>query len=145
MRYAQRDNSVSMYASYIRRSVRLFKPKVGPISWRSSNVLDKCNTFYWNTFTDRHLYIELEPICWLDIIISVLFLPYKILLLTQTWSLNQRIPGESAEYPTGSSEYCRISKRSPKTEIGWQTNGPSGQTWTPVPWDRWHTSQFYFT
>jgi hypothetical protein len=52
--------------SYIYRSVHLF-PKFGPvapISWSSSNILDKCDTFYLNPFTDRHLYIELqEAIC----------------------------------------------------------------------------------
>lgn len=42
----------------IRRSVHLF-PKFGPHAppeWTSSNVLDCCNTFFVNVFTDRHLY-----------------------------------------------------------------------------------------
>jgi hypothetical protein len=42
----------------IRRSVHLF-PKFGPRAppeWSSSAVLDSCNTFYVNLFTDRHLY-----------------------------------------------------------------------------------------
>ena len=42
----------------IRRSVHLF-PKFGafmPPEWSSSNVLDRCNTFFVNDFTDRHLY-----------------------------------------------------------------------------------------
>ncbi|KAJ7593168.1 hypothetical protein C8J56DRAFT_1013320 [Mycena floridula] len=42
----------------IRRSVHLL-PKFGPVapmSWTSSNVLDKCPHFFVNSFTDRHLY-----------------------------------------------------------------------------------------
>ena len=42
----------------IRRSVHLF-PKFGPFApqeWTSYNVLDLCNTFYLNDFTDRHMY-----------------------------------------------------------------------------------------
>ena len=42
----------------IRRSVHLL-PKFGrvaPKEWTSSNVLDLCNHFFVNTFTDRHLY-----------------------------------------------------------------------------------------
>lgn len=42
----------------IRRSVHLF-PKFGPLAppeWMSSNVLDRCDTFFVNSFTDRHLY-----------------------------------------------------------------------------------------
>jgi hypothetical protein len=42
----------------IRRSVHLF-PKFGafaPQEWSSSNVLDRCNTFFVNDFTDRHMY-----------------------------------------------------------------------------------------
>ena len=42
----------------IRRSVHLL-PKFGsaaPAEWTSSNVLDLCNDFYFNIFTDRHLY-----------------------------------------------------------------------------------------
>lgn len=42
----------------IRRSVHLF-PKFGPFApqeWTSSNVLDLCNTFFVNDFTDRHMY-----------------------------------------------------------------------------------------
>lgn len=48
--------------SYLYRGVHLF-PKFGPLaptSWTSSNVLDKCEVFYLNPFTDRHLYIELQ-------------------------------------------------------------------------------------
>ncbi|KAF8999529.1 hypothetical protein BDQ17DRAFT_1391519 [Cyathus striatus] len=40
------------------RSAHLF-PKFGPVApegWTSSNVLDKCNVFYVNSFTDAHLY-----------------------------------------------------------------------------------------
>ena len=40
------------------RSVHLF-PKFGPFApqeWTSSNVLDLCNTFFVNDFTDRHMY-----------------------------------------------------------------------------------------
>ena len=42
----------------IRRSVHLY-PKFGafaPQEWSSSNVLDRCNTFFVNDFTDRHMY-----------------------------------------------------------------------------------------
>ncbi|KAL1707030.1 hypothetical protein EV121DRAFT_200195 [Schizophyllum commune] len=42
----------------IRRSVHLI-PKFGraaPTEWTSSNVLDRCDTFYVNPFTDKHLY-----------------------------------------------------------------------------------------
>jgi len=42
----------------IRRSVHLF-PRFGqfaPKEWTSTNVLDSCNTFFVNSFTDRHLY-----------------------------------------------------------------------------------------
>jgi hypothetical protein len=42
----------------IRRSVHLF-PKFGPFApqeWTSNNVLDLCNTFFLNDFTDRHMY-----------------------------------------------------------------------------------------
>lgn len=42
----------------ITRSVHLF-PKFGrvaPQEWLSSNVLDMCDTFFVNNFTDRHLY-----------------------------------------------------------------------------------------
>jgi hypothetical protein len=40
------------------RSVQLF-PRFGqfaPPEWSSSNVLDLCDTFFLNSFTDRHLY-----------------------------------------------------------------------------------------
>ncbi|KAF8799350.1 hypothetical protein BYT27DRAFT_7003136, partial [Phlegmacium glaucopus] len=40
------------------RSVHLL-PKFGPVApveWTSSNVMDKCNTFFLNSFTDKHLY-----------------------------------------------------------------------------------------
>ncbi|KAN0137729.1 hypothetical protein V8E53_004485 [Lactarius tabidus] len=42
----------------IRRSVHLI-PKFGPVApaeWTSSNVLDSCNVFYLNTFSDRHIF-----------------------------------------------------------------------------------------
>ena len=42
----------------IRRSIHLF-PRFGqfaPNEWSSTNVLDKCSTFFVNNFTDRHLY-----------------------------------------------------------------------------------------
>ncbi|KAF8998031.1 hypothetical protein BDQ17DRAFT_1391788 [Cyathus striatus] len=42
----------------IHRSAHIF-PKFGPVApeeWTSSNVLDKCNVFYVNSFTDAHLY-----------------------------------------------------------------------------------------
>lgn len=42
----------------IRRSVHLF-PKFGPFApqeWTSSNVLDLCNTFFVNDFTDMNMY-----------------------------------------------------------------------------------------
>ncbi|KAG6849114.1 hypothetical protein H0H93_011213, partial [Arthromyces matolae] len=44
--------------STIRRSVHLY-PKFGPVAppeWTSNNVLDLCDTFFVNIFTDRHLY-----------------------------------------------------------------------------------------
>lgn len=42
----------------IRRSVHLL-PKFGPFApqeWTSNNVLDSCNTFFLNDFTDRYMY-----------------------------------------------------------------------------------------
>jgi hypothetical protein len=45
----------------IKRTVHLI-PKFGPIvpwDWASSNVLDECNSFYFNCFTDRHTYVTL--------------------------------------------------------------------------------------
>ncbi|KAF9008228.1 hypothetical protein BDQ17DRAFT_1236919, partial [Cyathus striatus] len=42
----------------IHRSAHLF-PKFGPVApseWTSSNILDKCNVYYVNSFTDAHLY-----------------------------------------------------------------------------------------
>ena len=42
----------------IHRSIHLF-PKFGPSApqdWTSSNVLDLCDTFFVNSFTDKHLY-----------------------------------------------------------------------------------------
>ncbi|KAF8975663.1 hypothetical protein BDQ17DRAFT_1395239 [Cyathus striatus] len=42
----------------IQRSVHLF-PKFGsfaPVQWTSSTVLDLCDTFFINSFTDKHLY-----------------------------------------------------------------------------------------
>ncbi|KAJ7437654.1 hypothetical protein B0H11DRAFT_1753435, partial [Mycena galericulata] len=45
----------------IRRSVPLF-PKFGrvaPREWSSSNVLDKCSTFFVSCFTDRHSYVTI--------------------------------------------------------------------------------------
>ena len=47
--------------STIRRSAHLF-PKFGPSvpeGWSSENVLEKCTTFYLNSFTDRHMYFIL--------------------------------------------------------------------------------------
>ena len=44
--------------SNIRRSVHLF-PVFGPIvpaEWTSDNVLEKCDTFYINCFSDRYAY-----------------------------------------------------------------------------------------
>ncbi|KAJ7204057.1 hypothetical protein GGX14DRAFT_369059, partial [Mycena pura] len=45
----------------IRRSVHLF-PKFGrvaPREWSSSNVLEKCPTFFVSCFTDRHSYVTI--------------------------------------------------------------------------------------
>ena len=42
----------------VRRSAHLF-PKFGAFThqdWTSSNVLDLCDTFFVNTFTDRHFF-----------------------------------------------------------------------------------------
>ena len=42
----------------IQRSVHLI-PKFGPVApaeWTSSNVLDCCDIFYLNTFSDRQIY-----------------------------------------------------------------------------------------
>ncbi|KAF9486934.1 hypothetical protein BDN71DRAFT_1485414 [Pleurotus eryngii] len=42
----------------IRRSAHLY-PQFGPfapVEWTSSTVLDKCDTFFVNTFADRHMY-----------------------------------------------------------------------------------------
>ncbi|KAH7904364.1 hypothetical protein BJ138DRAFT_1019234, partial [Hygrophoropsis aurantiaca] len=47
--------------SNIRRSVHLI-PKFGPVApreWTSSTVLDMCNIFYVNNFTDRHAYLTI--------------------------------------------------------------------------------------
>ena len=44
--------------SNIRRSVHLF-PNFGPTvpaDWTSDNVLEKCDTFYINSFSDKHAY-----------------------------------------------------------------------------------------
>lgn len=46
----------------ISRSVQLL-PKFGPAaprSWSSSTVLDECETFFINTFSDRHIYYTLQ-------------------------------------------------------------------------------------
>ena len=42
----------------IRRSVHLFPRfgRVAPADWTSNNVLDQCDIFYLNDFTDRHLF-----------------------------------------------------------------------------------------
>ncbi|KAF9456231.1 hypothetical protein BDZ94DRAFT_1178188 [Collybia nuda] len=40
------------------QSVHLL-PKFGPVAahdWSSSNVLERCKTFFANSFTDKHLY-----------------------------------------------------------------------------------------
>ncbi|KAJ7203429.1 hypothetical protein C8J57DRAFT_1101231 [Mycena rebaudengoi] len=45
----------------IRRSIHLL-PKFGPVApsdWKSSNVLDRCRTFFANPWTDRHIYATL--------------------------------------------------------------------------------------
>jgi hypothetical protein len=44
--------------SDIQRSVHLIPQfgQVAPPDWTSNNVLDQCNTFYLNDFTDRHLF-----------------------------------------------------------------------------------------
>ncbi|KAJ7703550.1 hypothetical protein B0H17DRAFT_922054, partial [Mycena rosella] len=45
----------------IRRSIHLC-PKFGPAvppEWKSSNVLEKCRTFFANPLSDRHIYITL--------------------------------------------------------------------------------------
>ena len=42
----------------IRRSVHLI-PKFGPVApaeWTSSNILDRCDVFYLNTFSDRQIF-----------------------------------------------------------------------------------------
>ncbi len=42
----------------IRRSIHLF-PSFGqhaPVEWNSSNVLELCEKFFVNSFTDRHVY-----------------------------------------------------------------------------------------
>ena len=42
----------------LRRSMHVY-PSFGrdtPVDWTSSNVLDKCSTFFVNSFTDRHAY-----------------------------------------------------------------------------------------
>ncbi|KAH7919379.1 hypothetical protein BV22DRAFT_1023101, partial [Leucogyrophana mollusca] len=53
----ERQASVVPVAS-LRRSIHLI-PKFGPVApreWTSSNVLEQCNTFFVNCFTDRHAY-----------------------------------------------------------------------------------------
>ncbi|KAJ7303749.1 hypothetical protein DFH08DRAFT_721908, partial [Mycena albidolilacea] len=45
----------------IRRSIHLL-PKFGavaPADWKSSNVLEKCDTFFANPWSDRHMYTTL--------------------------------------------------------------------------------------
>ena len=44
--------------SDIRRSIHLYPlfGQVAPVQWSSSNVLDMCEKFWVNSFTDRHAY-----------------------------------------------------------------------------------------
>ncbi|KAH7920917.1 hypothetical protein BV22DRAFT_1107450 [Leucogyrophana mollusca] len=57
IRNGERQSSIIPVVD-IRRSIHLI-PKFGQIApreWTSSNVLDQCNTFFVNCFTDRHAY-----------------------------------------------------------------------------------------
>ena len=57
--YIGQERSVAIVPiDRIRRSVHLF-PSFGkdvPSQWTSSNVLDLCDTFFVNSFSDRHAY-----------------------------------------------------------------------------------------
>ncbi|KAJ6609589.1 hypothetical protein B0H10DRAFT_2166296 [Mycena sp. CBHHK59/15] len=59
-RYGDRMSSI-ISIDHVRRSVHLF-PKFGriaPREWTSSNVLEKCSTFFVSCFTDRHSYVTI--------------------------------------------------------------------------------------
>ncbi|KIJ59346.1 hypothetical protein HYDPIDRAFT_100858 [Hydnomerulius pinastri MD-312] len=60
VRSRERVTSI-IYVVDIRRSVHLIPRfgRVAPADWTSSNVLEKCNTFFVNSFSDRHAYITI--------------------------------------------------------------------------------------
>ncbi|KAF8838294.1 hypothetical protein BDN67DRAFT_1013214 [Paxillus ammoniavirescens] len=47
--------------SDVRRSIHLIPRfgRVAPLDWTSSNVLEQCDTFFVNSFTDRHAYMTI--------------------------------------------------------------------------------------